>query len=384
MPIQSAKENGRKEKNPGRPGQNQSRGKSIMAAKKQTKKKQPSFMAEDLVVNEWISSGSVFLDAAASCNKSEKGGFPSRRIIEFSGTGGAGKSYICGEMAGDALRKSYEVYVDDIEQRWDLSRLSTFGFELDTPGFHYIDPSTHIEECFERLSATLVGAKPGSKILYIIDPIAALNSKTEMDGKSDKMGQSRAKALQFGMRMLKDKVNRPDCTFMVVFSNQLIDNVGAGMFEEKKITPGGNALVHWPSVRVRFTQIGKLTDEVKGRKGSDFKEKITRGIKLKAVFKKNSEDDPYRECVISIAQGYGVDNIRDCARYLKKYTNCLGDAAASYEWPVKGKDPIKLQGIGKFVAFVEEKGLEEKLFKKAFLEYKKRNQPIARKIKKRY
>lgn len=348
------------------------------------KKKQPSFMAEDLIVNEWISSGSVLLDAAASCNKSEKGGFPNRRIIEFSGTGGAGKSYICGEMAGDALRKSYEVYVDDIEQRWDLTRLGTFGFELDHPKFHYIDPSSYIEECFERLMDTFANAKKNAKILYIIDPVAALNSKTEIDGKSDKAGQSRAKAVQHYMRLLKDKINRPDCTFMVVFSNQLIDNVMAGMFEEKKITPLGNAMIHWPSVRVRFSQIGKLTDEVRGRKNSDFKEKITRGIKLKGVFKKNSEDDPYRECTFSIVLGYGVDNIRDCARYLKKYTNCLGDTAAGYEWPVKGKDPIKIQGIGKFVEFVEEKGLEAKLYRKAFIEYKKRNQPVDRKERVRY
>jgi len=300
----------------------------MTAKKKEEKKakaktKQPSFMAEDLIVNEWISSGSVLLDAAVSCNKSEQGGFPNRRIIEFSGTGGAGKSYICGEMAGDGLAKGYQIYVDDIEQRWDLSRLSTFGFELTTKGFHYIDPSTHIEECFQRLIATFAKAKKGAKILYIIDPVAALNSKAEMDGKSDKAGQSRAKAVQHYMRLLKDKISRPDCTFMVVFSNQLIDNVMAGPFEEKKITPLGNAMIHWPSVRVRFSHIGKLTDEVKGRSGSDFKEKLTRGIKLKAVFKKNSEDDPYRECIFSIVLGYGVDNIRDCSRYLKMFTILL-------------------------------------------------------------
>jgi len=351
---------------------------------KNKKKEQPSFLVEDLLVNEWISSGSVLLDAAASCNKSEKGGFPNRRIIEFSGTGGAGKSYICGEMAGDGLRKGYEVYVDDIETRWDLARLSTFGFERDTKGFHYIDPSNYIEECFQRLIDTFLKAKKGAKILYIIDPVAALNSKAEIDGKSDKAGQSRAKAVQHYMRLLKDKINRPDCQFIVVFSNQLIDNVMGGMFEEKKITPLGNAMIHWPSVRVRFSQIGKLTDKVAGRKGTDIEEKLTRGIKLKAVFKKNSEDDPFRECTFSIVLGYGVDNIRDCSRYLKKYTNCLGDSASIYEWPRKGKDPFKLKGIGAFAEFVEKNGLEQKLFKKAFIEYKKRNQPVTRKAKVRY
>jgi RecA/RadA recombinase len=140
-------------------------------------KKQPSLMTRDVKVEEWLSSGSTLLDAAASCYKSPAGGFPTRRIVEFSGTGGAGKSYICGEMAGDALRKGFEVYVDDIERRWDLDRLSTFGFELTTKGFHYIDPSSYIEECFQRMMGIFEKAKAGAKILYIVDPIAALNSK---------------------------------------------------------------------------------------------------------------------------------------------------------------------------------------------------------------
>ncbi|MCK4777878.1 MAG: hypothetical protein KAS39_05820 [Actinomycetia bacterium] len=353
--------------------------------KKQTKKKgQPSLMKEETKVEEWISSGSVLLDAACSCHKSQVGGFPTRRIIEFSGTGGAGKSYICGEMAGDALRKGYAVYVDDIERRWDLARLSTFGFKYNNPKFHYIDPSSYIEECFQRLIDTLKKAKKGAKIIYIIDPVAALNSKIEVEGKSDKAGQSRAKAVQHYMRLLKEDMGRPDCTFIVVFSNQLIDNVMAGPFEEKKITPLGNAMIHWPSVRVRFTHIGKLTDKIVGRTGTEKDKVLNRGIKLKAVFKKNSEDDPFREIVISIAFGHGVDNIRDCARWLKKHTDCLGTTASGYEWPRRGQEPLILNGIAKFVKFVESRNLEPMLFKKTYKELKKWFEPVDRKPKVRY
>jgi RecA/RadA recombinase len=345
-------------------------------------KKQPSLMTRDVKVEEWLSSGSTLLDAAASCYKSPAGGFPTRRIVEFSGTGGAGKSYICGEMAGDALRKGFEVYVDDIERRWDLDRLSTFGFELTTKGFHYIDPSSYIEECFQRMMGIFEKAKAGAKILYIVDPIAALNSKREIDGKSDKMGQSRAKAVQQQMRLLKEFVGSPRHCFCVIFSNQLIDNVGASMFEEKKITPLGNAMVHWPSVRVRFSQVGKLTDELQGRTGTKKDKKKVRGIKLKAVFKKNSEDDPYREVEFSIILGnYGVDNIRDCAKWIKTYTDALGSDAAWYEWPRKDKDPIRINGLSAFVKWVEEKNVELRLFKKCFTEYKKWNAPLKRKEK---
>jgi len=347
------------------------------------KKKQPSLMKKDAAeVVEWLSTGSTLLDAAASCYKSPAGGFPTRRIIEFSGTGGAGKSYICGEMAGDALRKGYEVYVDDIERRWDLDRLSTFGFDWDTPGFHYIDPSSYIEECFERMMGVFGAAKAGAKILYIVDPVAALNSKREIDGKSDKMGQSRAKAVQQKMRLLKEFIGSSNHTFCVIFSNQLIDNVNAGLFEEKKITPLGNAMIHWPAVRVRFSQIGKLTDNLSGRTGTKADKKKVQGIKLKAVFKKNSEDDPFREVEFSIVLGnYGVDNIRDCARWLKTYTDALGTDAAWYEWPLKNGDPIRVNGLPAFVDWVEKHNREAKLFKKCFTHYKRWHKPVIRKEK---
>ena len=347
------------------------------------KKEQPSFLIKDAIVQEWLSSGSTPLDCACSVMKNDMGGFPTRRIVEFSGTGGAGKSYICGELAGDALRKGFEVYVDDIERRWDLGRLGTFGFSFDTPGFHYIDPSSFIEECFERMMATFEKAKSGKKILYIVDPVAALNSKREMDGKSDKMGQSRAKAVQQKMRLLKEFVNSKGHTFCVIFSNQLIDNVNAGMFEEKKITPLGNAMIHWPSVRVRFTLTGKLIDKnMKGRTGTKADKVKVQGIKLKAVFKKNSEDDPYREIDFSIILGnYGIDNIRDCARWLKTYTDALGTDATYYEWPRKTGDPIRKKGLTEFVKWIEDKNVEKRLFKKFAIHYKRWNKPVERKAK---
>jgi len=322
---------------------------------------------EEVSVSEYLSTGSTILNLAISCMKSQYGGLPTNRITEFSGTGASGKTYICGELCGDALRRGYDaVYVDDIERRWDISRLKTFGFTAEHPNFRYLDPSSTTEKCFEDMFRRLDKHKEGTKVLYIVDPIAALYSKVEVDG-SDKMGQARAKALQRYMRHLKDRVNTGDKTVTIVFSNQLIDAVGV-MFGEKKTEPCGNAMKHWPSIRVRFSSPSKITKDVKV-KGASI-EKVE-GIKLYAVIRKNSEDDAYREAEITIQYGYGIDDIRDCSLWLKKHTTILDhtppkkekkedDEEKAAKW-FKLNDYEPQYGLQKFIDFVEVNDLEDEL-----------------------
>jgi RecA/RadA recombinase len=337
------------------------------------------------IVTEFLKTGSVLLDAAISIQKDKYGGIPTRRVTEFSGTGASGKTYICGELCGDAIRKGYTAYVDDIERRWDLSRMDTFGIANGDKHFKYLDPSSNIEDCFARLFKTLEKLKKGSKLLYIIDPIAALWAKQEL--KSDKMSQARAKALQKHMRFLKDLVNYDnDIINTVVFSNQLIDNVGGGLFSENKTTPGGNALVHWPSLRVRFQTLGKITKKIKvGKK--EFKKTI--GVNIGAETRKNSEDDPFRTCEFSVRYGYGIDNIRDCAIFLRTRTTVLGKQAGYFKLPLSKK--LKKKGVpqknfrlNEFVPFIEEFGLEKRLYSLTRKAYKEWHKPEKRKPRVRY
>ncbi len=334
------------------------------------------------IVTEFLRTGSVLLDASISINKDKFGGIPTKRVTEFSGTGASGKTYICGELCGDAIRKAHIAYVDDIERRWDLSRLGTFGIEKNDKKFRYLDPSSNVEDCFARLFKILEKAKKGSKILYIIDPIAALWAKQEK--KSDKMSQARAKALQKHMRFLKDLVNYdPNISNTVVFSNQLIDNVGGGLFTEQKTTPGGNALVHWPSVRVRFGNAGKITKKrMRGKK--EFKDAI--GVRIRSEVRKNSEDDAFRQALFSVRYGYGIDNIRDCANFLKERTDVLGSAAGWYSMRLtkrlrKKGVPRKKLRKNDFVAYVERYNLEKRLFYLTRKAYKEWHQPEKRKAK---
>jgi RecA/RadA recombinase len=353
-----------------------------MAEKKDKKKKKKkasgSVLKREVRVTEWLSTGSTGLDMAISCNKDRYGGIPTRRIVEFHGTGASGKTYICGEIAGDAIYKGYTVYVDDIERRWDLDRLKTFGFEYDNKLFHYLDPSSTVEGCFERLFKIIDKHAGKNKLLYIVDPIAALYAIQEK--KSDKMSQAKAKALQKHMRFLKDRVTGDkEAVVSIVFSNQMIDAVGVTM-GPKKVTPGGNTMVHWPSVRVKFAFAGKITSKQQARK--EEKDVIV-GVKLTAEVVKNSEDDPFRTAVMSVLRGYGIDNIRDNAKWLKEYTDVLGESDGWYTMPTSkdGKKYKSKQGLSAFVDFVEKKGLERKLASLMRREYRKWHKPDERKPK---
>lgn len=350
-------------------------------------------------VTEYLSTGSLLLDLAISCNKSAFGGIPTKRIVETSGSGAAGKSYINGEICGDALRKGFDVYVDDIERRWDLSRLGTFGIELDNPKFHYLEPgSSSVEKCFGTMFSAMDKVEPGGKLLYIVDPIAALYSDVELV-RSDKMGQAKSKALQKNMRYLKDRVSGHDNTISVVFSNQLIDAVGSPV--PMKIVPGGNAMKHWPSVRVAFKSPGKIPVKV-----STFGKSVdlVGGIKLTAMVTKNSEDDAFRKVDFTIRYGHGIDNIHDCTSWLKACTIDLdlspeqfaATATKSSEGDEAGGKSKKQSvwfafldhkpvfRLSRFVAYVEENDLEEQLFSLTANRYKEIHKTVERKPKVRW
>lgn len=339
--------------------------------------KTASILRREKEIGDFLSTGSTLLDLAISCMSSKQGGIPTNRITEFSGGGASGKTYICGELCGDALREGYEVVVDDIERRWVLSRMDTFDFYPDTIGFTYLDPpSSSVEACFETMFKHMDKLKADKKMLYIVDPIAALYSKIELTPKSDKMGQARAKALQKNMRHLKDRVTslgKPDIT--VVFSNQLIDAVGAKF--KTKVSPGGNAMRHWPSLRIRFLAPGRI---IRKKKIHGKEVQKTVGIKLHAQVRKNSVDDAYREADISIVYSYGIDDIADCVNWLDIHTSELLSEKGEKWYCIFDKD---IYTKARLIKHVEDNDLEEELQQLVIQQFRKYYKPEQRKPKKR-
>lgn len=323
---------------------------------------------------EFLRTGSTLLNMALSCGKSKLGGLPTRRITELSGTTASGKTYVLGELCGSALRSGYtHVVVDDIERRWDLTRLGIFGIDGKDKRFKYVeDFSKTLEDCFGTMFKMMDRMKSKHKMLYIVDPIAALNSASEKDPLKD-MGK-RAKVIQYNMRCLRDRIGDPKRNITVVLANQLIDNVGV-MFGPKKITPGGNALLHWPSVKIRFASAKTLSEPKIINKKS--KKRVV-GVHITASIVKNSEDDPFREAGFTIRYGYGIDDVYDCVVWLREFTSILGNDKDNYVFKKK-----KFKQTMGLVRFLEKNNLERRILKLTRKYYKAWYEPDPRISRKR-
>jgi recombination protein RecA len=117
---------------------------------------------------------------------------------------------------------------------------------------------------------------------------------------------------------------------VVVFTNQI--RQGESMFGSKEVTPGGNALTFYSSLRIRVGEISKIKKKVKVG-GKDHERVI--GIVSSAYIKKSSVDAPYRECSFPILFNYGVDDIRGNLEWLKDNTDVFGSTSGVYEWEEK-------------------------------------------------
>ena len=363
---------------------------------KRTAQKKGSVLKRYVEIEDWLSTGSTTLDLSVSCFKTPFGGIPTKRIVEFSGGGASGKTYICGELCGDALRRGYDVVVDDIERRWDLPRLKTFDFAADHKSFKYLTPaSSHMEGCFGTMFKVMDKVPKGGKLLYVVDPLAALYSEVELT-KSDKMGQARTKALHKNLRHLKDRVASADRTIVVVFSNQLIDAIGV-TFGDSKVTPGGNAMVHWPTVRIRFEVPSRITKKIKFR-GKELTK--TLGLRLRSTVRKNSEDDAFRNAEFTVLYGYGIDDVRDNVLWLRNYTKELdcdkkfldkkkkkdddkeGEENKATQWyQFQAAEAKPIYGLDRFVEFIEKEDLEATLAGVVANCYKEWHTPAERKPK---
>ena len=99
--------------------------------------------------------------------------------------------------------------------------------------------------------------------------------------------------------------------FLVVGSNQVRQNLDAGPYGEKDISPGGRALAFYASVRLKCSSPKKIKLK-KTFHGNDLERVI--GVKTEVLVAKNSVNRPYRSTPISIVFDYGIDDVREIGR----------------------------------------------------------------------